>query len=269
MSFKKESLNLKPLLEKLNHLLEEELYNLLKHFEEEHETYKETHMAVLELPVLKKIHTFFLKETNTIQKLKQENEILKEELKKLQHYELKERVKELKDHEENLSLKIIDSGVSSELSETNSMYDKIIKEVQNGFAEMSSDDEEAQADEEEESEEAQASDEEAESEEAQADEEEEEEAQADEDEDEDEEEETQAVEDEESEEEEANEDSVETENDEEKEDDDDGVEVFKIEIDDIDYYTNDSDNGFIYEIDSNDEVGKKVGYFKDEEPFFY
>ena len=263
MSFKKESLNLKPLLEKLNHLLEEELYNLLKHFEEEHETYKETHMAVLELPVLKKIHTFFLKETNTIQKLKQENEILKEELKKLQHYDLKERLKKLHDHEENLSLKIIDSGVSSELSETNSMYDKIIKEVQNGFEEVSSDDEE---EEEESGEEEEAQAYEEESDEAQADEEADEEAVEEE-----EEEEEEEADEEADEEEEANDDGIETENDEEKEqeDDDDGVEVFKIEIDDVDYYTNDSDNGFIYEIDSNDKVGKKVGYFKDEEPFFY
>ena len=44
--------------------------------------------------------------------------------------------------------------------------------------------------------------------------------------------------------------------------------MFEIEIDDITYCTNDDENGFIYEF-SNDEVGDKVGYFKNCEPTFY
>jgi hypothetical protein len=45
-------------------------------------------------------------------------------------------------------------------------------------------------------------------------------------------------------------------------------ELFEIEIDDITYCTNDEVNGVIYELKDGD-VGDKVGYFKDSEPFFY
>ena len=45
-------------------------------------------------------------------------------------------------------------------------------------------------------------------------------------------------------------------------------EVFEIEIDDKTYYTNDEENGIIYEALPNDEVGEKIGYLKDGEPFF-
>lgn len=46
-------------------------------------------------------------------------------------------------------------------------------------------------------------------------------------------------------------------------------EVEEIEIDDVTYFTNDEENGFIYEATADEEVGDKVGYFKDGEPFFY
>ena len=46
-------------------------------------------------------------------------------------------------------------------------------------------------------------------------------------------------------------------------------EVTEIEIDDVTYYTNDEENGFIYESTEDNEVGDKVGYLKDGEPFFY
>jgi hypothetical protein len=46
-------------------------------------------------------------------------------------------------------------------------------------------------------------------------------------------------------------------------------EVEEIEIDDVTYFTNDDENGFIYEATEDEEVGDKVGYFKDGEPFFY
>ena len=45
-------------------------------------------------------------------------------------------------------------------------------------------------------------------------------------------------------------------------------EVFEIEIDDKTYYTNNEENGIIYEALPNDEVGDKIGYLKDGEPFF-
>jgi hypothetical protein len=46
-------------------------------------------------------------------------------------------------------------------------------------------------------------------------------------------------------------------------------ELFEIEIDDITYCTNNEENGFIYELTEDGEVGEKVGYLKDSEPFFY
>jgi hypothetical protein len=45
--------------------------------------------------------------------------------------------------------------------------------------------------------------------------------------------------------------------------------LVEIEIDDITYCTNDEENGFIYELSEEGEVGEKVGYLKEGEPFFY
>ena len=50
--------------------------------------------------------------------------------------------------------------------------------------------------------------------------------------------------------------------------DDDEEEVFEIEIDDITYYATSEENGILYEVDADGEVGKKVGIIKDGEPFF-
>jgi hypothetical protein len=75
-------------------------------------------------------------------------------------------------------------------------------------------------------------------------------------------------------EEEGEEESIETEA-REKEDEaedeaeDEEEEIFEIEIDDKTYCTNDDKNGFIWELTEDGEQGSKVGYFKDEEPFFY
>jgi hypothetical protein len=46
-------------------------------------------------------------------------------------------------------------------------------------------------------------------------------------------------------------------------------EYFEIDIDDITYCTNDEENGFIYELSEDGDIGTKVGYLKDGEPFFY
>ena len=45
-------------------------------------------------------------------------------------------------------------------------------------------------------------------------------------------------------------------------------ELIEIEIDDITYCTNNEDNGLIYELDKDGNVGETVGYLKDGEPFF-
>jgi len=62
------------------------------------------------------------------------------------------------------------------------------------------------------------------------------------------------------------EEEVETETKDEQEEEEE--ELFEIDIDDITYCTNDENNGSIYELKDGD-VGDKVGYFKEGEPFFY
>ena len=49
---------------------------------------------------------------------------------------------------------------------------------------------------------------------------------------------------------------------------DDDEEVFEIEIDDVTYFATDEENGILYEMDKNGDVGKKVGIIKDGEPIF-
>jgi len=56
---------------------------------------------------------------------------------------------------------------------------------------------------------------------------------------------------------------------EEQEQEEEEEEIFEIEIDDKTYCTNDDKNGFIWELTEDGEQGEKIGYFKDEEPFFY
>jgi hypothetical protein len=46
-------------------------------------------------------------------------------------------------------------------------------------------------------------------------------------------------------------------------------EYFEIDIDDTTYCTTDEENGFIYELTEDGDIGTKVGYLKDGEPFFY
>ena len=46
-------------------------------------------------------------------------------------------------------------------------------------------------------------------------------------------------------------------------------EFIEIDIDDVTYCTNNEENGFIYELTEDGDVGEKVGYLKDGEPFFY
>ena len=53
----------------------------------------------------------------------------------------------------------------------------------------------------------------------------------------------------------------------EEEEEDEELEI--ITIDDIDYCTNDMENGFIWELSEDGEQGDKVGYLKEGEPFFY
>ena len=52
------------------------------------------------------------------------------------------------------------------------------------------------------------------------------------------------------------------------EDEEEEEEVFEIEIDDVTYYATSEENGILYEVDADGEVGKKVGIIKDGEPIF-
>jgi hypothetical protein len=45
-------------------------------------------------------------------------------------------------------------------------------------------------------------------------------------------------------------------------------EVFEIEIDDITYFATDEENGILYEMTNDGDIGKKVGIIKDGEPIF-
>ena len=72
-------------------------------------------------------------------------------------------------------------------------------------------------------------------------------------------------------------DAVETENsstdkesqkEDDEKDEDEEQELIEIEIDDVLYCTENEENGFIYEIDEEGNVGEPVGYFKNGEPFF-
>jgi hypothetical protein len=64
------------------------------------------------------------------------------------------------------------------------------------------------------------------------------------------------------------EESVETEKSDSEEEPDEDEEIFEIDIDDITYCTNNEENGFIYEL-KDGEMGHKIGYLKEGEPFFY
>ena len=57
--------------------------------------------------------------------------------------------------------------------------------------------------------------------------------------------------------------------DEEEEEKEEEEELEIITIDDIDYCTNDLENGFIWELNEDGEQCDKIGYLKEGEPFFY
>ena len=65
------------------------------------------------------------------------------------------------------------------------------------------------------------------------------------------------------------EDDVEEVKEEELEDDvEEDEEVFEIEIDDVTYFTNNEENGILYEVDETGEPGKQIGIIKEGEAIF-
>ena len=276
---------LKPLIDKVVAILEVGLQELLSDYVDDFNKYEENYEAVLMLPIVQKIAKSLNKQT-IVKILQKENIALRKEIKKL----------EKQNTEEHISLKIIDTDVVCNEVKVEKLYETILVDKNNdddsdeensdckGDGDCDEEDEEEEEKEEEKEEEEKEEEEEEEEEEEKEEEEKEEEEkeedekeeEEEEDEKEEEEEEEEKEEDEEEEEEEKEEDEKEEEKEEEEENseveteaDDENEEVFVIEIYDVDYYTNDEKNGSIYAIDSEDEVGKKVGYFKDEDPVFY
>jgi hypothetical protein len=62
------------------------------------------------------------------------------------------------------------------------------------------------------------------------------------------------------------EEEVEEDEKEEEEEEEEEEEVFEIEIDDVTYFATHEENGILYEITSDGDVGKKIGIIKDGEP---
>ena len=75
-------------------------------------------------------------------------------------------------------------------------------------------------------------------------------------------------EEEEEEEEDEEKEEKEEEDEEQEEKEEEEEDIFEIDIDDVTYCTNNEENGFIYELNDG-EMGVKIGYFKEGEPFFY
>ena len=182
--------------------------------------------------------------------------------------ELQSEIKKIKlEADLDNSHKNKDASVNEEeVDEDEEEVDEDEEEVDEDEEEVDEDEEEVDEDEEEEEE-----DEEDEEEEDEEDEEDEEEEEVKDDNEEETEEEEEEVKDENEEEtvEEEDEKEMVDENNASGSEDDEGdeEEVFMIEIEAVNYYTNDDNNGDIYKILDDEEIGEKVGYFKDGEPY--
>ena len=254
------------LMKEVSALIERELYQMLDKYMKNYKKYKKTYKHIMKLPAIRKLKEF--KKTkvgskgsrgvihmlvNQINELTAQVSTLKTALYTYEHENDERR------EQENISLNIIEPNLEDVVADTGTkIYAELIESTQPQqtnsnitqtkvvkldavAAVVSEGESEDEALEEEEGEEA--------VEEKEAEEEEEEEEEA-----------------EEEEEEEEEEEAEEEEAAEEKEEDEE--EVFEIEIDDKTYYTNNEENGIIYEALPNDEVGEKIGYLKDGEPFF-
>jgi hypothetical protein len=263
MSSEKEIVfDIKPVLGEINSIIHKEVEKILGKFIEKYNLYEETHNLVMNIPAVKKlmnakemyiasngqrddlsttIQEFYRK----IQGLTKENETLRQELNKYKS-------------DEHISLKISETERYVEGVENDEkMYEKIMhltdssskKSLLNNMFKVSSEEDDEKDDDEHDEEDDDNDDEE------------------DDEEDDDDEEEvaTQKVSLEPSPSDD-DEENVETEEEVDTEDEED---VFEIEIDDTTYFTNDEENGSIYEIDENGDPGKKIGHLKDGEPFFY
>uniref|UniRef100_A0A6C0ERG4 Uncharacterized protein n=1 Tax=viral metagenome TaxID=1070528 RepID=A0A6C0ERG4_9ZZZZ len=232
------------------------------------------------------VNNKFIEKNNIIKELLLEIEKLKVEIENLKYNPSEVFIKEEKEEKENIKL-IIQQKESELCSMEYIVNDDVSKQEGvdgDEHGEDSDEDEEEEEEEEEDEEEEEAEEEEEE----ELEEEEEEEEEVDEEEEEEEEEKPLSTNNDvniEVEVETENEKETEDEEEEEDHDNDDAddsvsknkdefeqeieEEFFEIEIDDITYCTNNEDNGFIFELNEDGEIGKKIGYFKESEPFFY
>ena len=280
-----------PLLNEINDVLKNGLHEILKDYMKRHWLLEETHDKLVNLPSVKQYYTFNDKQMKPV-KIEPESEIheivkeyvsekisnlddkinnmwkiygdyfvkmstqldeLKNEINALRSEQNSIKPNYIKVEKENITLEIVDDAVN----------ECKIEEHVDQLQELAVEEEELE-EEEHEDEEKELEEEEVEEEEVEEEEEEEEEEEV------------------EEEEEEVEEDvaSVETEtketeapepqeeDDEEDDKEDDEEELFEIEIDDITYCTNNEDNGFIYELDKDGNVGKKVGCLKEGDAYF-
>jgi len=248
------------LMKEVSALIERELYQMLDKYMKNYKKYKKTYKHIMKLPAIRKLKEY--KKTkegskgnigiirmlvNQINELTAQVSALKTALYTYEHENDERR------EQENISLKITEPTLEEIVSDTGiKIYAELIENTQpqqtnsnitqtkivklDARAVVS----EGGGEEEEEDE-------------------------LEEDTEDEEEEEEEEEEDEEEEEEEKKESVVEADEAEEEEEEE---EVFEIEIDDKTYYTNNEENGVIYEALPNDEVGEKIGYLKDGEPFF-
>jgi len=251
--FKKDylQLNTNPLLSELNETLNKGVQNILKDILKRYELLEQTHNAILNLPTIKdyivNINEFENQNMSDVDfdEINNLNDIAFEKQDNISYDEFINFQKSTTSIIDKLTLQI--EILTNEIKELklsnklNSEKENIKLEIVETVSEMKNDEEKFAYVEEEVEEE---------------------------------EEEEEEVEEEDVDEEEEEIKSVETETredliDKEDEDEEDEEELFEIEIDDSTYCTNNENNGFIYELDKDGNVGKKVGYLKDGEPYFY
>ena len=260
------TLNIEPLMLEIENVIKQGLQTILKEFIDRHELLERTHQQIMNLPsVLDELNRSENTDTDT-KNSKQEYEIIFSILNKISNklqsldgdVKLLQKSSNQNTHihineptvqpceKENIKLEINDLDLEEEEEEEQELEDELEQELVEDEEVVDEEEEELEDEEEELVEE----DEQVVLEEEEL------------------------VEDEQEE-----EDEVETEAEEEAEDDSDieippkeeeeEEELFEIEIDDVTYCTNNEENGFIYELTSDGEVGNKVGYLKEGEPFFY
>jgi len=261
--------NTENLIKSINNILQEELTKIFSSFLEKYKKYEETYIAVMNLPCVNP--------TSQVEPVSNVNKDVIENLINTRLKNLEDRIHTLIDKVETYSASVDDVTNQLQKMKAENLKGKTVVDLTIPFIKIEK--ENIHLEIEEKKEEEKTDEEETDEEESSKEEEDEsittekaietevvavgsKKEESDEEEENDEEESVETETKEEVEEEEVEEDDVEEEEEEEEE------ELFEIEIDDITYCTNDENNGYIYEY-TNEEVGDKIGYFKEGEPFFY